>query len=62
MTPPSEQSNGESELGRTAGLVNEVVEARERGDREETHGNADDDLLGAVEELEYAIKVWRATR
>jgi hypothetical protein len=49
----------ERELGRTASLVGEIVEGREGGNFEGTAGNADDDLLGAVEELEGAIRAWR---
>ncbi len=52
----------EAELGRTSSLVAEIVEAREAGDRDELHGNSDEDLLGAVEELEGQIRAWRRSR
>jgi len=55
-------SSAEAELGRTASLVAEIVEAREAGDRNELHGNSDEDLLGAVEELEVGIRAWQASR
>lgn len=52
----------ESELGRAGHLVGEIVDAREQGNFESTSGNSDDDLLGAVEELEGAIRDWRRAR
>jgi hypothetical protein len=55
-------SVGESELGRAACLVAEIVEGREAGNRDERAGNSDEDLLGAVEELESGIRNWRASR
>lgn len=57
-----EISAAEAELGRTASLVAEIVEAREAGDRNELDGNSDEDLLGAVEELEGQVRAWRGSR
>jgi hypothetical protein len=50
----------EGELGRTAALVADVVEQRTGGNRNSLRGNSDEDLLGAVEELETAVADWRA--
>lgn len=65
----NEQSGGsprvseeEMELARAAALLDEIVEARAEGHRDTLHGNSDDDLLGAVEELEGAIRSWRGHR
>lgn len=55
---PLHISEVEDELGRTAALVGEIVDARMRGDFDTLHGNADDDLLAAVEELQRAIADW----
>lgn len=52
-------SDIEAEMGRAASLVGEVVDAREAGDRDSVRGNSDEDLLGAVEALEQAIRDWR---
>jgi hypothetical protein len=32
------------------------------GNRDELAGNSDDDLLGAVDELESEIRAWRASQ
>jgi hypothetical protein len=50
----------ESELGRSAALIGEIVDARATGNFESTLGNSDEDLLGAVEEFEDNARVWRA--
>lgn len=55
---PLHISGFEDELGRTAALVGEIVDARKGGDFDTLHGNADDDLLAAVEELQQAIADW----
>jgi hypothetical protein len=49
----------EAELGGAAEMVANIVDARNEGDFDTNHGNADDDLLAAVEALEDAIKWWR---
>lgn len=48
----------EAELGRAAALVADVVEQRAGGNRNSLRGNSDDDLLGAVEELQAALADW----
>jgi hypothetical protein len=52
--------DAEAELGRAGALVADVVEQRAGGNRNSLRGNSDEDLLGAVEELEQAIADWRA--
>jgi hypothetical protein len=49
----------EIELQRVALLVAEVIEERTGGDFDEMHGNADSDLLAAVEEFEAVAGAWR---
>lgn len=49
-------------LSEAACMVVEIHDSRASGDRETLHGNGDDDLLGAVEALEDAIKTWRHAR
>jgi hypothetical protein len=55
-----ERRNTESELFRAASLVSEIGEWREEGVIDSSQGSSDDDLLGAVEDLEDAIRAWRA--
>lgn len=55
---PLHISGFEDELGCAAALVGEIVDARKGGDFDTLHGNADDDLLAAVEELQRAIGDW----
>lgn len=57
---PLHISEVEDELGRAAALVGEIVDARMTGDFDTCHGNGDEDLLAAVEELKRAVKEWRS--
>jgi hypothetical protein len=52
----------EAEVGRSADLVGEIVRLRGWGNRDPIAGTSDDDLLGAIEELESAIRDWRSAR
>jgi hypothetical protein len=49
----------EQELHEAALLVAEITSARVKGDRETNRGNADEDLLAAVEALEHAVIDWK---
>jgi len=61
--PPTAKAaiEAESELGRAAELIGEIVNGRKAGDFEGVHGNDDEDLLAAVEEFERAARAWRRT-
>lgn len=46
----------ESEVGRACELVGEIVNSRTTGNRDTLAGNSDEDLLGALEDAQSAIK------
>jgi hypothetical protein len=49
-------SDEESEAGRACTLVGEIVDGRSTGNRDTLAGNSDEDLLGALEDAQSAIK------
>jgi hypothetical protein len=55
----SNQTAAEQELCRAAMLIGEIGDGRATGARDSCAGNSDDDLLGAVDDLEHWIKEWR---